>query len=202
MLDSRIRPLIDPPLKRLAARIAQTGLTANQITLIGFCIGLLAFAALAFAWYHLALLLIALNRLIDGLDGAVARHTESEGDFGAYLDIVTDFIFYSGTVLFFAIGKGEMALWSAFLIFSFVCSGSSFLAYAIIAAQRGLSTEKQGKKGFFYMDGLAEGTETIVFLALMCLLPEFFSLISFVFGTMCLLTALGRVKSAKKNFIR
>lgn len=202
MLDSKIRPMIDPPLKSLAARVARTGLTANQITLIGFCVGLLGFAPLAFARYDLALPLIALNRLIDGLDGAVARHTKSESDFGAYLDIVTDFIFYGGAVFFFAVGRPEMALWAAFLIFSFVCSGSSFLAYAALAAKRGLSTDKQGQKqkGVVSMEGLAEETERIVFLILMCLLPAFFPLLAWVFGMMCLLTAFGRARHVKLTF--
>ena len=200
MLDSRIRPLIDPPLNAAARLLAKTGTSPNTVTIAGFCIGLGAFAALFFQLYAAAALLIAVNRIFDGLDGALARAEKRVSDLGGFLDIVTDFIFYAGIVFFFAAGQPETALAAAFLIFSFTGSGVSFLSYAIIAAKRGVVSEKQGKKSFFYVAGLAEGTETVAALLLICLLPQYFTVIALVFGTACWLTALGRVYQAFRDF--
>ncbi len=200
MFDAKIRPLIDPILGVAGTRLAAAGLGPNQVTVAGFCMGALAFPALAYQAYGLALVFIALNRIADGLDGAVARVTGAS-DFGGYLDIVLDFVFYAGVVFFFAVGQPDQALWAAFLIFSFIGSGSSFLAYAIIAAKRGHETRAQGRKSFYYLHGLAEGAETVAALALICLWPSGFFWIAIGFGALCWLTTLGRILSARTAFV-
>ena len=120
------------------------GITANMVTVFGFGLGVLAFAAITIEMFIAAFILIALNRIGDGIDGAIARH-EGMSDFGGYLDIVLDFIFYAMIPLGFAIQNPENAIAAAVLIVSFVGTGSSFLAYAIIAEKRGMSTEIRGE---------------------------------------------------------
>lgn len=201
MLDSKLRPLIDPPLNLVADIIAATGITADIITLAGFLCSLCSFAALALQAYGVALCFIILSRLMDGLDGAVARASaQGPSDRGAFFDILTDFIFYGGTVFFFAVGRPDAALAAAFLIFSFIGSGVSFLAYSIMTAKRGLNHDRQGQKSFYYVAGLCEGSETIIFLVLFCLLPDHFAALSILFGILCWITAAGRALLAAKNF--
>ncbi len=192
MIDARLRQLIDPPLNRIGGRLAGAGMTANQVTLSGFAVGLLTIPLLAGEQYELALLAIALNRLADGLDGAVARH-EGPTDFGGYMDIVADFVFYSAVVFGMALAQPEQAIFGAFLIFSFIGSGSSFLAYAIFAEKHKITTSIRGQKSIYYLGGLTEGFETIVALGLMCLIPGAFWLIALVFGIMCWITTGTRI---------
>ena len=199
MLDSTLRPLIDPPLNALARALFKRGISANMVTALGFAFALCAFAALGFFSYGIALIFILLSRLMDGLDGPLARQTEAT-DIGGFFDIVSDFIFYSGVVFFFAVGRPEVALASAFLIFSFMGTASSFLAYAIIASKRDINHERQGKKSFFYVSGIAEGTETILVLVLFCLLPDYFTVIAVIYGVLCWLTTYGRVRQAVHDF--
>ncbi len=201
MLDSYLRPLINAPLDRKGRFLAARGVSANAVTLAGFALGLLSFPLLALELYVAAVAMIALNRICDGLDGAVARASKQGGtDFGAFLDIVTDFIFYAGVPFFFALGRPGDALPAAFLIFSFIGTASAFLAYSIIAAKRGIETEERGKKGFYHMGGLTEGTETIIALVLICVFPDYFVWIAYIFGAMCWVTALGRVAEARRSF--
>ena len=203
MLDSRLRPYIDPPLNHIAKFLARTGVTANTLTFTGFVFALCCFVSLAAGLYPLAILFIILNRLMDGLDGPLSRQTQST-DLGGYLDIVFDFIFYSGTIFFFALGADDntnsTALAAAFLIFSFMGTGSSFLAYAIVAAKRGENHEEQGKKSFYYAQGLAEGTETIITLLLICIFPKYFIIIAFTYAVICWITTAGRIGMAYTNF--
>ncbi len=201
MFDSKIRPIIDPPLNRCAQYINRCGISADTMTTMGLLFCLPLFAALYAQFYLLALFFLVLNRLADAIDGPVARQSaKGATDFGGYIDIVSDFIFYSGFVFFFAFGANDCAIAAGFLLFSFFVSGVSFLGYATIAAKRGMSTEKQGKKSFYYMAGLAEGTETIITFVLICLFPQFFEIIAVVFGLMCWVTAIGRTISAYYNF--
>ncbi len=137
--------------------------------------------------------------MFDGLDGAVAR-ASVKTDFGAYLDIVLDFIFYTGVILGFTLADSENAVVAAALIASFVGTGTSFLAYAIIAAKRGLETQERGKKSFFYSGGLAEGTETILFFFVICLWPNLFVPAAGVFMTLCWVTVAMRIGQAHSAF--
>ena len=199
MFDAALRRLIDPPLDAAGRRLAATGVSANAVTVGGFLVGILAVPALAAGRYDLALLAILANRLGDGLDGAIARSV-GPSDLGGYLDIVLDFIFYSAVVLGIALGRPDHALWAAFLIFSFVGTGSSFLAYAIVAAKRGVTTASRGRKSIYYLGGLAEGGETIAAFVLVCLFPDAFPWIAGVFGAMCWITTAGRIWQAVRVF--
>ncbi|MGF1594804.1 MAG: CDP-alcohol phosphatidyltransferase family protein [Kiloniellaceae bacterium] len=201
MLDARLRKLIDPPLDTAGQRLARLGVSANSVTWTGFLVGCGAWAMLALGSYGWALGLILLNRLADGLDGAVARHGRIS-DLGGYLDIVLDFLFYSGVVFFFAVGRPDQALPAAFLIFSFVGTGASFLAFAALAAKRGISTTARGPKSIYYLGGLTEGSETIALFVLICLFPDFFAWFAWIFGGLCWLTTAVRVYMAVETFKR
>lgn len=197
MLDSYIRPVVDIPLIRLAKFLHRSGISANALTAAGGIMAICAFMALAAQSYIVAVSFIVLNRLMDGLDGLVARQTKAT-DIGGYLDIVIDFIFYSGCIFFFALGRPEDALYAAFLIFSFIGTGSSFLAYAILSEKR--KDKERGAKSFKYLSGLTEGTETFALLVAMCFFPSHFYWLAIVFGLMCWVTTYGRVKYSISTF--
>ncbi len=199
MLDSVLRPLIDPPLNRAARVIARSGISANSLTIAGAAVAIGAAAAIAAERYGLALALIILNRLLDGLDGPLARIRGST-DFGGYLDIVCDFLFYAAIPLAFGLADSHNLLPALVLLASFLGAGTSFLAYAIIAAKRGIETRAQGAKSFYFAAGLAEGTETIIAFVLACLWPRWFAQIAYGYAALCALTVLGRIATARRHF--
>jgi phosphatidylglycerophosphate synthase len=190
-----MRRVVDPPLDRIGRSFAAAGVSPNAVTLGGFAIGLLAVPALAAEWYGIALALILLNRLADGIDGAVARHTRLS-DLGGYLDIVCDFIFYAAVPFGFALARPENAIAAAFLLLSFIGTGASFLAYATMAAKRQLTTGLRGSKSLYYLGGLTEGTETIAAFVAFCLLPGCFVPLAYAFGVLCWITAASRAVAA------
>lgn len=200
MFDARIRPLIDPPLNALGRQLARAGIGPNSVTVTGFAFGLGAALAIAAGFPLLGCVLVALNRLADGLDGAVARATRKT-DLGGYLDITLDFFFYGAIPLAFAINAPEQnALPAAALLCSFYANGSAFLAFAIMAERRGLETEKQGAKSLYYLSGLAEGTETIALFLLMALFPVWFPVLAWGFAAICFVSAFARVLTGVKLF--
>ncbi len=199
MLDSRIRPLIDPPLNAIGKGLARSGITANQVTIAGALTGIGAGVAIGYRYYLLGLVLVLLSRLFDGLDGAIARAT-AQTNFGGYLDIVSDFAFYVAVPVGFGFAAPANLPFAMILIASFTLTGISFLAYAVMAAKEGQETDAHGKKSFFYNTGLAEGTETIIAFVLMCLLPQYFALIAVVYSAMCVITVIQRTIGAKIDF--
>ncbi|MDF2140492.1 CDP-alcohol phosphatidyltransferase family protein [Paenirhodobacter sp. CAU 1674] len=192
MIDAALLPMQRAVLAGPAQGLAARGVGADQVTLVGFALGLLALPALWAGLWPLALVLILLNRLADGLDGAIARIV-GPTDRGAFLDIALDFLFYALVPLGFALADpARNALPAAVLIAAFVGTGSSFLAFASIAAKRGLQAGAYPAKGIYYLGGLTEGAETIAVFVAMCLWPAAFPALALLFAAACLLTTLSR----------
>ena len=201
MLDGAMRRRIDPVLNRWGRGLALRGWTANGVTLAGLALGLAAAGVLAAGWpAGLALILLLASRLADGLDGAVARATEKT-DFGGYLDILLDFIVYAAIPLAFALRDPDAnAVAAAVLLMSFYANGASFLAYAILAAKRGMATTDRGEKSLYFTPGLLEGTETIGFFVILCLWPAGFATLAWLFGILCFYTCISRIWLAARVF--
>jgi len=193
VFDAAIRRRIDRPLDRAGAWIARRGVGADQVTLAGFALGLLAALAIAGGHPGLGLPLILLNRAADGLDGAVARATRPT-DRGGFLDIALNFIFYATIPAAFAVlDPTRNGLPAVCLMAGFLANGGAFFAFALMAERRGISTAAQGRKSLYYVAGLAEGSETILAFIAFCLLPDFFPSLAYGFATLCGISAAGRL---------
>jgi phosphatidylglycerophosphate synthase len=192
MLDRHILGWQNRILAKPAVHLARLGVSADMVTISGFGAGLVSVAFLSAEAYGPALICILLNRLLDGLDGAIARVT-GPTDRGAFLDIALDFFFYATVPFGFALADpAANALAASALLMSFVGTGSSFLAFAVIAEKRGLSSAAFPKKGIYYLGGLTEGTETIIVFMAMCLWPQHFGTIAWLFAALAAITTLSR----------
>lgn len=195
MLDRHLHPRLKPALNRLAQVLDRPFISPDGLTLTGFAIGVLALPFLALGWYLPALVAIVLNRLLDGLDGALARR-RGLTDAGGFLDIALDFLFYALVPFGFILADPlNNALAGGWLLFAFIGTGSSFLAFAALAAKHNLDNPGYAHKSFYYLGGLTEGVETIALFVLGCLFPEYFTWLAWTFGGLCWLTTLTRVWS-------
>ena len=200
MLDTALSALIRKPVEGLARRLVRLGAGADGITLLGFGVGIGGAAAIAVGWPLWGLLGVLLSRLLDGLDGAVARLTNPT-DRGAFLDITLDFLFYASIPLAFAVANpASNALPAAVLLAAFMGTGSSFLAFAVLAERRGLKSTAYPRKGMFYLGGLTEASETLICFALMCLWPAQFAWWAYGFAVLCALTIAGRLVAGWQAF--
>lgn len=199
MLDGWARAVVQPPLDR-AGRALAARMTADQVTLAGLALGLLAAALIALGAAGWALLPLLANRITDGLDGAVAR-VRGKTDFGGVLDIACDFVFYAAIPLGFVLADpAAHAVAGAVLIAAFYVNAATFLGYAILAEKRGMESRARGEKSLYFTAGLMEGTETIAFFVLMCLWPAGFAVLAYAFAALCLVTALARLRLAARVF--
>lgn len=200
MFDGRLRELIDPGLNAAARRLSRLGASPDAATLAGLALGLACAACVASGQDAAALALLALSRLCDGLDGALARAT-APSDRGGFLDITCDFAFYGAVPLAFALRDPQAnALAAAALLFAFYVNGASFLAFAVMAAKRGLETTQRGAKSLYYTVGLAEAGETIACFAAMMLFPGWFAALAYGFAALTLVTTAGRMILAWTTF--
>lgn len=200
MLDRALNDHLQRPLQALARWLAGQGVRADHLTWAGFAVGLLAVPLIASGHPRWALLAMALNRLADGLDGTLARLT-APTDRGAFLDITLDFLFYASIPLAFALASpAANGLAAAVLLFAFMGTASSFLAFAVLAARRGLTSTAYPRKGFYYLGGLTEATETLAVFTLMCLVPAWFVPLALGFAALCALTTATRVVAGWQAF--
>lgn len=200
MLDRYILDATRPQVDKLAQAITRRGIGADHVTFAALGFGLLAAAAIALGDTGFALVPLLISRLLDGLDGAVAR-AGAPTDRGAFLDISLDFIFYASIPLAFAVADpAANALAAACLLAAFLGTCASFLAYAILAEKRRLKSTAFPSKSFYYLGGLTEGTETIACFVAMCLWPQHFSLFAYVFAALCAVTIVMRIAAGWSQF--
>jgi phosphatidylglycerophosphate synthase len=202
MIDPVLNKILRAPLTLAAKPLVRLGITADQVTILGFVLGMLAVPAIITEHFTLALVLILLNRVSDGLDGAVARQTQTT-DAGGFLDISLDFIFYSAIPFAFIVSHPQQnALAGGLLMLSFTATGSCFLAFAIMASKHNIDNPQYPNKSMHYMGGLAEGFETIVVLCLFCIFPENFVAIALVYTAACFITAGVRIVAGYQTLSR
>lgn len=200
MLDRHVLRILKPAIDFGATGLHRMGCNADHVTLAGFGLGMVAAALIGTGHFTLAIAFILASRAMDGLDGAVARLCGTT-DRGAFLDISLDFLFYGAIPLAFALANPQAnALAAAVLLAAFVGTGSSFLAYAIIAEKVGLKSTAYPSKAFYYLGGLTEGTETVACFIVMCIWPEHFAPIAFVYAVLCTLTTFMRLVAGWKSF--
>jgi phosphatidylglycerophosphate synthase len=193
MLDRFAMALLRPALTSAAETLARIGIGANRITLLGFAIGMCAALAIALGAYLPGAALILLSRLCDALDGAVARQTQAT-DAGGFLDIALDFVFYASIPLAFAWANPVAnALPAATLLTAFMGTSSSFLAFAALAAKRGMVNADFPDKSIYFLGGLTEATETLALFMAMCLWPQHFAILAYGFAFLCAITTASRI---------
>lgn len=189
MIDSLTKPFLLPQIDALAAKTDQSGLSANQLTLIAFAIGLCGCFAVGLSAYPFGLLLLLIGRFIDALAGAVARR-KGVTEKGIVLDVLCDYLIFAGFAFLFSLSASNTSMSCAFLLFSYLAMGVAYLAHAWLLARRGATELPRG--------GLVENGEMIVFMIVCCLYPVGYAAIAVVFGFLCWVTAGLRFGAAMK----
>jgi phosphatidylglycerophosphate synthase len=219
MRDAALRRQKDRWLEPIATQ-ALAGVHPNSISAAALVVGLLAAAAAWQGMLWLGLLLWIGNRVLDGLDGVVARKYGKQSDFGGYLDLALDYVVYLAIpVAFVALEPSPLRFWGGLLLISsFVLNLMSWSVLSAILEKRrwqaaARSQEREGARAFGRQPerqperqttvemppGLIEGAETIAFYTLFFLLA---SQVSFLFLLMALLvffTAAQRIWWAYNN---
>lgn len=196
MLDQQVRTVLAPVLDRVAAALARARVTPTVLTAAGFALGIGAAVAAGRAAWRMALVLWLVGRVLDGLDGAVARHTGTVSDRGGYLDVVADFTVYGAFVVGCAVGAPDARLPLLVLLGTYYVNGTAFLALSSVVERRRQRTGLEDERSFVFSRGLAEGTETIVAHALFVLLPGAMAGLAWGFAAVVAVTILQRVTFA------
>lgn len=121
--------------KPIAGAVARTGVTPNQITLIGFLANVAAAILVGFGFFVAGAVVMLLGGVLDLIDGALARLTGRSTAFGEVFDAVMD-RYSEGVILFglliWELNHGHMV--ESALIFATV-TGSFLVSYTRARAE-------------------------------------------------------------------
>ncbi len=190
MLDSPIRQGLHQPLDTIASWFERRGISPNQLTAVGFVVGVAACVAVAADRWIVGLVMWLLNRLIDGLDGSVARRV-GPTKLGGFLDIMADFAIYGGIVVAIGWAAPEARLAALVVFLMYYLNGSAFLAWSSLAND--LDVEGDGRS-LNFPAGLAEGTETIVMMCLVLLARGYTEVLLWVWAGVVAISVLQRIR--------
>ncbi len=201
MLDNFIRP-IKETLLMPAARLIGRILSPNWISFIGFVSGLVSVFLVTRNLLAAGLVLWALNRILDGLDGVVARATGRQSDLGGYLDLMYDLFLYIAVPLSFIYrdqqySSGSTGLyWAGLAMFGafYINLGSWTLLSALLEKRKQGAGEGMKLTSLEMPWGIIEGTETVIVYSLFYLLPRYTAVLFALFAALTLLSALVRVR--------
>ncbi|MCL4529095.1 MAG: CDP-alcohol phosphatidyltransferase family protein [Chloroflexi bacterium] len=144
------------------------------ISMFALVVGLLASYAAFKGQYPLAFGLWILNRVLDGLDGLIARLHGKQSDFGGYADILTDFIIYASLPIGLVAGAASETryLALAFLLAAFYVNSASWMYLSTILEKR--AAHGAGTQTTITMpSGIIGGFETLVAYGIFLLCPAY-----------------------------
>ena len=197
MLDQKFNFFFKPVLKKFATIFLKYQILPNQITLFSIILGIICFIFLSLGFIYTALLFFLLNRIFDGVDGALARLKEPT-DLGGFYDIISDFLIYALLPFGFILFDNNNFLSMSLLLTSFIGTCSTFLTTAWIFEKKKIKIEQLSQKSFFYSEGLIEGTETIILFIFMFLFYEVANFIAWIFAILCFITSMTRIIKVSK----
>lgn len=195
MLDLPIRRQLAPALDATAAKLQRRGIRPGWVTAGGLAVGVAACVAAALGAWTAALALWLANRLLDGLDGPLARRGRPTA-LGGLLDFSADFVVYSGFVVAVAIAEPQARMACVVLLATYLVNNVVLLSFSSLVERLGL--ELGDERSLRLTTGLAEGTETIIAYTLFCLFPGSSEVIAWAFATLVGITAFQRVLYAAR----
>ena len=210
MLDRVTRRLKDWALNSFVhlvpERVSPTAVTATSLP-----VGLASAVSAAYGLWSWAFALFWVNRILDGLDGLIARSRNLQSDFGGYLDIMVDFAVYAAIPIGVWMGRGsvlgnEAPAWPLVaLLGAFYVNGASWMYLSALIEKRRVAhsapeADKQSSPTSIVMPtGLIEGTETVVFYTLFLLLPRLYPLLFTIMAAATLVGVVQRIAWARRT---
>lgn len=198
MFDTSLRRFKDRVGEPLARRMSRV--SPMFISSLALVVGLWAAYGAFKGQYLWAFTLWFLNRVLDGLDGLIARLHAKQSDFGGYVDILTDFIVYASLPIGLVAGSpsSERYLTLTFMLASFYVNTASWMYLAAILEKRA-AHDPNTQTTIVMPVGIIGGFETIIGYGIFLLFPAHVTALFSIFAALVFITSLQRLVWAKHN---
>ncbi len=191
MLDTHGRKWVEPAITSGAKFLHKIGLSANQVTVISFIVGIITSILILIGQPVLGIVLLWFSGYLDAVDGSIARNYGKTSAVGTLMDITFDRVVELGMILSLGYIHVDARLALIFLSCAIIFSMTVFLTVGALATQKGI-------KSFYYQAGVMERTEGFVGFSLMIIFPQYVSYIAVVVASLIVFTGLQRFNEARK----
>jgi phosphatidylglycerophosphate synthase len=200
MFDTFMRRLKDRLIEPLAAPLG--AVSPASVTVLALLTGLTAASLAAIGSVLPSLLVWLLSRILDGLDGLVARRFNKQSDFGGYLDIVCDFTVYAAVPIGLALARPTSLNFIALAVMlaSFYINAASWMYLSALLEKRS-ARDSSTQTSIIMPSGLIGGTESITAFCIFLLFPAHIAPLFGVFSALVFVTIIQRLIWAKQNLI-
>lgn len=199
MFDARLRVLKDRLLDPVAR--ALPFVSPGFVTALAFVAGLGAVVVLWEGRFGWGLVFWLANRVLDGLDGAVARVQGRSSDLGGYVDLLADFVVYGAIPAVLALRPGAdpgLVTPALVLLVTFYVNAASWMVLAAILEKRHRGAEARGEATSISIpEGVISGGETVLFYTLFFVLPAQQAFLFILMAGLTALTVLQRLLWAR-----
>lgn len=193
MLDTHGRALVQPSIQATAQFFINKGLSANQVTIMAFIVGISASVLIYFDQPIIGVLVLWLSGFLDAVDGSMARQSKTTSGWGTVLDVTFDRVVEAGILIALALKHPDVQI-----LFLFLVLAISIIFTMTIFLTVGAVSDKQSVKSFYYQPGLAERTEGFILFSLLALFQSQLVLWTIVFIIVEIVTGLQRLLEAYK----
>ena len=173
-------------------------ITPLQVTAAAFILGLISCYFASTASVSASLLFWLLNRVLDCLDGALARHRETASNLGGFLDLLGDFIVYSLLPIAIAASREEsVRAWKAVAVLESTFHVNNYILFYVAAIlekkQRIGDAKIKDLTSVMMRPALIEGMESGVLFTLMLMFPQFIEVWSWVMAALVTIGIIQRI---------
>lgn len=196
MFDERFRRFIAPGLSRPARALRAIGVTPNQVSGAGFLVAVGAAGAIASGRPVVGISLWLGSRLLDALDGAVAREGQVGSAFGGFLDVVLDMAAYSLMAVAYAAGQPEQRMLWLLVLTGYILAITTTAVLSSLLERRQVAVPGNNRSVQF-TPGFAEAGETSIVYVALALRPDWARWILVVWLVLLAATAVQRTLTAR-----
>ena len=177
MFDIQLRSIKDKIFDP-CCHLVPHSVTPHQITGFAYFFGILSSLFASHNFVIASLIFWSLNRVLDCLDGALARHRKIASDLGGFLDLLGDFIIYSLLPLAIATGSdGTSRIWIAVAVLEATFHVNNFILFYLAAIsekyQRGRDAKSKELTSVMMRPALIEGAESGLLFTAMLAFPSY-----------------------------
>jgi phosphatidylglycerophosphate synthase len=192
-------------LNKLVKRLLLGRISADSLTIIGLCLGLLSalfiflsgIIKLVFELIIISIILMSLSFFIDILDGTVAR-LEGPTVFGGILDILCDRTVEICIILAIISTDPINLMWPG--LFSFSAIILCITIFLIVGGAVKEENLKEQQKFIYYSHGIMERTETFIFLIIITIFLPWRVILLWFFAILVFITVFQRIRHAYNMF--
>ncbi|KAL8712179.1 MAG: hypothetical protein Q9220_003613 [cf. Caloplaca sp. 1 TL-2023] len=186
MFDLRLREVKDRVFLPSCSYLPKW-ITPLQLTGAAFAAGLLSGYFAASSSILLSLAFWTLNRILDCMDGSLARIRGTSSDLGGFLDLLGDFTVYSFLPVAVALGAGaSLQAWIAVAVLESSFHVNNFVLFyaAAVAEKKSASADKKESvrdiTSVIMRPALIEGAESATFFTVMLASPQNIGLLAWI----------------------